>query len=192
MHRAVGAFLIHTMSPFHFLTHSAASAGALEFMTIYSTSNLPKLLNIAQEDGWRVLGAAADVPDGAKDVSGGSSNTASTAGVATDSDWDLGGMEEEDECGDEENNEDVDNNSQQQEQQCLNLQSVEMGSPTILVLGSEGRGLRTLVARACTGFVSIPGGGVAAGGSDTTQAGVDSLNVSVTGGILLWHFLSKQ
>ena len=27
---------------------------------------------------------------------------------------------------------------------------------------------------------------------DATQAGVDSLNVSVTGGILLWHFLSNQ
>lgn len=59
----------------------------------------------------------------------------------------------------------------------------------------SGRGLRTLVARACTGFVSVPGGGV--GGiededvSSETQSGVDSLNVSVTGGILLWHFLSK-
>lgn len=63
--------------------------------------------------------------------------------------------------------------------------------------------MRTLVSRACTGFVSIPGGGVAvASGGDgvvdedendyetLTQAGVDSLNVSVTGGILLWHFLS--
>ncbi len=60
--------------------------------------------------------------------------------------------------------------------------------------------MRTLVSRACTGFVSIPGGGIAAGGlgdveddsEKSTQAGVDSLNVSVTGGILLWHFLSKQ
>ena len=62
-----------------------------------------------------------------------------------------------------------------------------------------------MVARACTGFVSIPGGGeaVASGGGGVmddddndcetpTQAGVDSLNVSVTGGILLWHFLSKH
>ncbi len=65
--------------------------------------------------------------------------------------------------------------------------------------------MRTLVARACTEFVSIPGGGVAValGGGcvkddddndceTPTQAGVDSLNVSVTGGILLWHFLSKH
>jgi 21S rRNA (GM2251-2'-O)-methyltransferase len=30
--------------------------------------------------------------------------------------------------------------------------------PTVLVLGSEGHGLRTLVAKTCTDFVSIPGG----------------------------------
>jgi len=62
-------------------------------------------------------------------------------------------------------------------------------------LMAQGRGLRTLVSRSCTGFVSIPGGGITGFGADeddsATQAGVDSLNVSVTGGILLWHFLSK-
>lgn len=56
--------------------------------------------------------------------------------------------------------------------------------PTILVLGSEGHGIRNLVARACTAFVRIPG-------SDDAD-GVDSLNVSVTGGILLWHLLQQQ
>ena len=57
-----------------------------------------------------------------------------------------------------------------------------------------GRGLRTLVARACSGFVRIPGGGSGMAGADegSTRSGVDSLNVSVTGGILLWHFLSGQ
>lgn len=64
--------------------------------------------------------------------------------------------------------------------------------------GFPGRGLRTLVARTCTGFVRIPGGGGgmagdSIGGDDgETRSGVDSLNVSVTGGILLWHFLSRQ
>lgn len=57
------------------------------------------------------------------------------------------------------------------------------------------------MARSCTGFVRIPGSGGIAGGSspgddddegETTKSGVDSLNVSVTGGILLWHFLSKR
>lgn len=49
---------------------------------------------------------------------------------------------------------------------------------TVLVLGSEGHGLRFAVARACTEFCRIPG----------ATAG-DSLNVSVTGGIFLWHML---
>lgn len=58
--------------------------------------------------------------------------------------------------------------------------------------------MRTLVARSCTGFVSIPGGATDVTSMDdddddeSTQAGVDSLNVSVTGGILLWHFLSPS
>jgi hypothetical protein len=48
---------------------------------------------------------------------------------------------------------------------------VKTGSPTIIVLGSEGRGLRTLVARACTGFVRIPGGGGGSvlGGSSSSR-----------------------
>ena len=54
--------------------------------------------------------------------------------------------------------------------------------PTLLILGSEGHGLRTLVAKLCTDFVRIPRG-VEDGST------VDSLNVSVTGGILLWHLL---
>lgn len=57
--------------------------------------------------------------------------------------------------------------------------------------------MRTLVARSCTGFVSIPGGATDVttmedDDDESTQAGVDSLNVSVTGGILLWHFLSPS
>ena len=66
----------------------------------------------------------------------------------------------------------------------------------LLVLGSEGRGLRTLVAKACTGFVRIPGSSDVGGGLDEEEeegdgspVGVDSLNVSVTGGIMLWHLM---
>ncbi len=151
---------------------SAASSGALEFMTVYSTSNLPKMLNNAKDDGWRVLGAAAEVPgstDTRKDVTG-----------VNDSDWDIGG---EDDGATQQQH-------QEQQQQCYDLYDVETNKPTILVLGSEGRGLRTLVGRACTSFVKIPGGSKIPGEDDGSQAGVDSLNVSVTGGILLWHFLS--
>jgi 21S rRNA (GM2251-2'-O)-methyltransferase len=126
---------------------SAASAGALEISQIYSTSNLPRLLNGAKEDGWRILGAAAYVPNSMR------------------------------------NDDDP--------VECMNLSEIETGPPTLLVLGSEGSGLRTLVARACTGFVKIPGSEAAQveGGGN---AGVDSLNVSVTGGIMLWHLLNDK
>lgn len=136
---------------------SAASAGALELMTVYSTNNLPKSLAKANQKGWRVLGAAAAV-----------------------------GTVNNDEGPEEETVE------------CLDLMEINPSSqPTILVLGNEGSGLRTLVSKCCTGFVRIPGGNkqyysdedeVSSGNS----IGVDSLNVSVTGGILLWHFMHSQ
>lgn len=78
--------------------------------------------------------------------------------------------------------------------ECFDLQDVKVGEsqpPTILVLGSEGHGLRTLVSKSCTGFVKIPGSEAASVVGDT-NAGVDSLNVSVTGGIMLWHFLNGK
>lgn len=128
---------------------SAASAGALELCKVYSTTNLPRTLTAAKENGWRVLGAAASAPNGMIDEITG----------------------EEVICQD------------------LNDVDVHDTKPTILVLGSEGHGLRTLVSRACSGFVRIPGSDISIF-EGQTQAGVDSLNVSVTGGIMLWHFLS--
>jgi len=129
---------------------SAASAGALELCEIYSTTNLPRTLNAAKENGWRVLGAAASAPSGMIDE---------TTGELV---------------------------------KCQDLNQVDVGpsNPTILVLGSEGHGLRKLVARACSGFVKIPSN--IAPSSGDSQAGVDSLNVSVTAGIFLWHFLSGK
>lgn len=60
-----------------------------------------------------------------------------------------------------------------------NLREIETNTPTVLVLGNEGKGLRTNVLRACTGgLVRIEGGG----------GDLDSLNVSVAGGIAL-HYL---
>ena len=118
---------------------SAASAGAVEFSYIYSTSNLPKILKSAKDDGWRVMGAAAEAPS---DVFG-------------------------------------------EPRICHDLNSIDTTAPTILVLGSEGYGLRALVARACTEFVRIPG--YNSNHETGSSEGVDSLNVSVTGGIMLWH-----
>lgn len=131
---------------------SAASAGALELLDVYSTSSLPKTLSTAREDGFRIIGAASSRPKRVDDES---------AAL-----YDL-----------------------------QNLPPSDNNQPTLLVLGSEGHGLRTLVARLCTEFVRIPRGDVMFGNDDENEDGtnssgiVDSLNVSVTGGILLWHLL---
>lgn len=109
-------------------TVSAASAGALEVLNVYETSNLPRTL--AAADGYRIVGASASVPREGPEL------------------YDL-------------------------------QELPPLDGPTVLVLGSEGHGLRSLVAKSCTEFVKVPG----------VPGAVDSLNVSVTGGILLWHFL---
>ena len=144
-------------------TVSAASAGALEIMDIYSTNNLPRMLSSAVEDGWRVLGAAAEP-------------------LVLNSNRNIGS-----------NNDRI--------IQCTNLTDLEFkkNQPTILVLGSEGHGLRTLVARACTELVRIPSGlDMGFGMSENheinrrnSSAGVDSLNVSVSGAILLWSMINS-
>jgi 21S rRNA (GM2251-2'-O)-methyltransferase len=130
---------------------SAASAGALELLTVYSTSNMPRTLNAAQADGFRIVGASSSVSK-------------------------KSGSDEDD-----------DQPPMYELQQLPTIKDDDEGRPIILVLGSEGHGLRTLVAKACTEFVRIPGG-TESEGSDAE--GVDSLNVSVTGGILLWHLLN--
>ena len=62
------------------------------------------------------------------------------------------------------------------------LRDIETGIPTVLVLGNEGTGLRTNVLRACTGgLVRIEGG---------EHEFLDSLNVSVAGGIALHHLMN--
>lgn len=69
----------------------------------------------------------------------------------------------------------------------LPLSQTKVKGPTVLVLGNEGFGLRTNVRRACDTMVMIEGVRKTGGGAD---AGVDSLNVSVTGGVLM-HFLQQ-
>lgn len=53
----------------------------------------------------------------------------------------------------------------------------KLQGPTVLVLGSEGYGLRHAVQRCCDSMIRVDGG-------DPSQV-VDSLNVSVATGILL-------
>ncbi|KAI5000326.1 uncharacterized tRNA/rRNA methyltransferase slr0955 isoform X1 [Hordeum vulgare subsp. vulgare] len=94
------------------------------------------------------------------------------------------------------------------------LSEVTTGEPTILVLGSEGTGLRPLVERSCTHLVKIAGntdGIVVEEEIDATDAdvgeegdncsgnqdmksflAVESLNVSVAAGVLLYHLAGKN
>ncbi|KAL5226687.1 hypothetical protein ABZP36_014952 [Zizania latifolia] len=91
------------------------------------------------------------------------------------------------------------------------LSEVVSGEPTILVLGSEGTGLRPLVERSCTHLIRIPGNvdGSVVGADTDTNAGeegdnysgnhdmksflaVESLNVSVAAGVLLYHLAGKN
>ncbi|XP_042490618.1 rRNA methyltransferase 1, mitochondrial [Macadamia integrifolia] len=87
------------------------------------------------------------------------------------------------------------------------LNEVLPGAPTVLVLGSEGTGLRPLVERSCTQLIRIPGNilPVSAGRLQVEETeimdrgcsgeefqsflAVESLNVSVAAGVLL-HYLA--
>ena len=69
---------------------------------------------------------------------------------------------------------------------------VEVTGPTVLVVGNEGRGLRTNVRRACGSMVKIDGAShLRDDGDDPAGASVDSLNVSVATGILLHGMLAS-
>ncbi|KAL1563268.1 hypothetical protein AAHA92_05755 [Salvia divinorum] len=86
-------------------------------------------------------------------------------------------------------------------QRAIPLNEVVPGAPTILVLGSEGTGLRPLVERSCNELIRIPGNLpvdlMPAGDEDVENAespqeltsflAVESLNVSVAAGVLLNH-----
>jgi 23S rRNA (guanosine2251-2'-O)-methyltransferase len=61
-------------------------------------------------------------------------------------------------------------------QEAVALSHANLVSPTALVVGGEGRGLRTAVARRCTGLLHIP-----------QRGQVASLNASVAGAIMLYE-----
>ena len=64
----------------------------------------------------------------------------------------------------------------------VDVNGLETGPRSILVLGNEGAGLRSLVSKACTRHVMIAQGGH----PDARHSShVDSLNVSVAGAILM-------
>jgi 23S rRNA (guanosine2251-2'-O)-methyltransferase len=62
-----------------------------------------------------------------------------------------------------------------------NLHTTRFSDKTVLILGSEGEGLSQLVRKRCDYIVSIP-----------TTGHIDSLNVSVAAGILLYEFRRQK
>lgn len=62
-----------------------------------------------------------------------------------------------------------------------NLYQQDLTGPVALVIGGEGGGLRPLVRKGCDGVVSIP-----------MQGGINSLNASVAGGILLFEVVRQR
>ncbi len=64
---------------------------------------------------------------------------------------------------------------------CRPLPEVTPGQRTAVLLGSEAEGLPPGIAEACDELVRIP-----------MQGGLDSLNVAVSGGILLWEWFGRE
>ncbi len=119
---------------------SKASAGAMESMDIYSTSNLMKFLDKSKVNHWQVIGTQ------------------------------LG-------------------------ERSVSLSTVPLIKPTMLILGNEGHGIRTNILNRCDHLVKIDCGLPAVAGAGEGYSGemdVDSLNVSVTGGILLHYLLTAS
>jgi len=157
-------------------TVSASSAGALEIIPVHSTTNLPRTLNQAKQDGFRIIGASSSVPSSSSSSFSKIDRNRIGEEIIEDSIppplYDLQDVPARHQDGDD--------------------------RPILLVMGSEGHGLRTLVSKACTEFVRIPSG-IEGGmdeqepniidGNGNNNAGVESLNVSVSGGIILWQLI---
>ena len=70
------------------------------------------------------------------------------------------------------------------EENSIDMKDLEVSKPTILVLGNEGHGIRTNILKRCDSLLKIKG---------SEKAGmVDSLNVSVSGAILLHHIINNS
>lgn len=74
----------------------------------------------------------------------------------------------------------------------VSLKGVQLDQPTLVVLGSEGHGLRSMVEQECDMLVRIEGGGgMIAAELGLREEPVDSLNVSVAGAVALFQLLGQ-
>jgi 21S rRNA (GM2251-2'-O)-methyltransferase len=153
---------------------SKASAGAMEQQPVHAARSLAASLGQLRAKGWAVLGAAlAD-----------NTNTTTHAPGTTQNQGDHHHRPHH-----HHHHHDHDKLNQQLQQQQPQPQSVDIRCydadrqqqrHTVLVLGSEGEGLRDRVLAQCTVLVHVPSCAPARGN-------LDSLNVSVAGAILLHH-----
>ena len=58
---------------------------------------------------------------------------------------------------------------------------IDFAPKSVIVMGSEGTGISSLLEKQCDSIVSIP-----------TCGKIDSLNVSVAAGVLLYEFYRRQ
>ncbi|MEX2444352.1 MAG: 23S rRNA (guanosine(2251)-2'-O)-methyltransferase RlmB [Alkalispirochaeta sp.] len=65
------------------------------------------------------------------------------------------------------------------------LHHVEFAAKSVLVLGAEGKGLSPLARKTCDEIVTIPGGA-------PPESGVDSFNVSVAAGVLMYEYRRQR
>ena len=61
------------------------------------------------------------------------------------------------------------------------IDTVDFSRKTAIILGSEGKGMRELVEKKCDFFISIP-----------TTGKIDSLNISVAAGIIMYEIYRKR
>lgn len=137
---------------------SNASAGALETFPVFQAPNLARFLAQARKHGFWVCGAVSEDTE-ADDIA--SENTApgnTVSGIAVSGKSPRGGAE------------------------ITPLPALALDGARVLVLGSEGRGLRPLVRSHCDVLLTIPlpGGGA-----------MNSLNVSAAAAVLLYQMTKK-
>lgn len=147
---------------------SKTSSGALELVKIYSSSNLMRLIDDAKKNDWMVYGTGLSP----------------TPSKPADSQESLAEENEKEETS-------------KKGIETIDLRTASFSKPTLVILGSEGEGIRTNILRRCDKLIKVTKSLnknliFNEDFNEKTSDSVDSLNVSVTCGIILNHFLSLR
>lgn len=123
-------------------TVSKASAGAMEWITVYEAHSFIAFLQASKEKGWKVLGT--------------------TSYSARE------------------------NIAQSTSSPMVDLRTLSLSEPYLVVFGNEGSGIRKIVREQCDVFVTIPPHKSTVIPNNTPFS-LDSLNVSAAAAIVLYH-----